>query len=198
MVSSTQGSHTDATRGEIYSQQSSFFSPAAGSNAREHVGYNSSRPVEYGQNDACINHQASQQRQHLMPGTVPFAQRPAHPEAPPQQIPNHFSYPNSVMQHQYPPYSLPVFPDGPRRYSTDEQWRMPVNDFTSDLPCGGWNTGGQSFSGQPYSHEGMDYVFVQSTIMVNESLSPSFIHKIVYTHCLVSFVLKCFAVTCNV
>ncbi|KAH6792604.1 hypothetical protein C2S52_003081 [Perilla frutescens var. hirtella] len=152
MVSSTQGSHTDAPRGEIYSQQSSFFSPAACNNVREHAGYNSSRPVEYGQNDACINHQASQQRQQLLPGTASFAQRPLHPEAPPQQMPNHFSYPNSVMQHQYPPYSLSVFSDGPRRYSTDEQWRMPVNDFNADLPCGGWNTGGQSL--QPYSHEG--------------------------------------------
>lgn len=157
MASSTQGSRTEAPRGEIYSQQSSFFSPAAGSNAREHVGYNSSRPAEYGQNDACINRQASQQRQQLLPGTSTFAQRPLHPEAPPQQISAHFSYPNPAMQHQYPPYPLPVFSDGPRRYSTDE-WRMPVN---ADLPCGGWNTGAQSFSGQPYSHEGVDYVFVR-------------------------------------
>lgn len=173
MASSTQGSHTDAPRGEIHSQQSSFVSPAAGSNAREHVA-NSSRPVEYGQSDACINHQASQQRQHLMPGAAPYAQRPLHPEAPPQQVPNHFSHPNSVMQHRYPPYSLPVFPDGPRRYSTDEQCRMPVNDFTADFPCRGWSAGGQSFSGQPYSHEGVDYNFFSEfsnhRLTVNELL----------------------------
>ncbi|KAG6396853.1 hypothetical protein SASPL_143010 [Salvia splendens] len=153
MVSSTQGSHTEAPRGEIYSQHSSFFSPASGSNAREHVGYNSSRPVEYGKNDPCINHQASQQRKHLLPGTATFVHRPLHPEAPPQQISAHFSYPNPVMQHQYPPYPLPVA-DGPRRYSTDGQWRMPVNDYNADLPCGGWNAGAQPFSGQPYSQEG--------------------------------------------
>ncbi|KAL1568762.1 RPR [Salvia divinorum] len=153
MVSSTQGSHIEAPRGEIYSQHSSFFPQASGSNAREHVGYNSSRPVEYGQNDPCINHQASQQRKHLLSGTATFAQRPLHPEAPPQQISPHFSYPNPVIQHQYPPYPLPVA-DGPRRYSTDEQWRMPVNDYHADLPRGGWNAGTQPFSGQPYSQEG--------------------------------------------
>ncbi|KAL1556455.1 RPR, variant 2 [Salvia divinorum] len=153
MVSSTQGSYTEAPRGEIYSQQSSFFSPAAGSNAREHVGYNSSRPVEYGQNDPCINHQA-QQRQHMLPGTATFAQRSVHPDARPPQISALFSYSNPVIQHQHPPYPLQVYADGPRRYSTDEQWQMPVNDLNADLPCGGWNAGAQPFSGQPYSHEG--------------------------------------------
>lgn len=153
-----QGSHTDAPRGEMYSQHSSFFSPVGGSNAQERAGYNLSRTVEYGQNDARVNHQASQQRQQVLPGTATFAQRPLHPEAPPQQIPGHFSYPIPVMQQQYPPYSLPVFSDGPRRYSTNEQWRVPA----TDLPSGGWNTGSQSFSGQPYSHEGVGYVFVQS------------------------------------
>ncbi|XP_042007891.1 ENHANCER OF AG-4 protein 2-like isoform X2 [Salvia splendens] len=157
MVSSTQGSHTEAPRGEIYSQQSSFFSPAAGCNAREHVGYNSSRPVEYGQNDPCINHQASKQRQHLLPGTATFSQRPLHPDARPPQISAHFSYSNTVIQHQHPPYPLQVYADVPRRYSTDEQWRMPVNDFKADLPCGGWSAGAQPFSGQPYSHEGGYY-----------------------------------------
>ncbi|XP_047981498.1 ENHANCER OF AG-4 protein 2-like isoform X3 [Salvia hispanica] len=153
MVSSTQGSHTEAPRGEIYSQQSSFFSPAAGCNAREHVGYNSSRSVEYGQNDPCINHQASQQRQHLPPGTATFSQRPLHPDARPPQISAHFSYSNTVIQHQHPPYPLQVYADVPMRFSTDEQWRMPVNDFKADLPCGGWSAGAQPFSGQPYSHE---------------------------------------------
>ena len=161
MVSSTQGSHTEAPRGEIYSQQSSFFSPAAGCNAREHVGYNSSRSVEYGQNDPCINHQASQQRQHLPPGTATFSQRPLHPDARPPQISAHFSYSNTVIQHQHPPYPLQVYADVPMRFSTDEQWRMPVNDFKADLPCGGWSAGAQPFSGQPYSHEGTGYIFVR-------------------------------------
>lgn len=160
MVSNTQGSHIDAPiRGEVFLQQSPFFSPATVSNAREHVGYNSSRLVEYGQGDACINPQASQQRQQLLPGSAPFAQRPLHPELPPQQMPSHFSYPNSVQQHQYPPYSLPNFSDGPRGYATDEQWQMPVNNFNADRPHGGWTTGGKSCSGQPYSHEGVDYDF---------------------------------------
>ncbi|KAK6146567.1 hypothetical protein DH2020_020436 [Rehmannia glutinosa] len=149
MVSNTHGPRIDApVRGEVFTQQSSFFSPAAVSNAREPVGYNS-----YGQSDGYLKTQAPQQRQPFLPGSAPFAQRPLHPEPPIQQIPSHFSYPNSAQQHQYPPYSLPNFSDGQRRNATDEQWRMQVNEFNSDCPRGGWMAGGRSCSGPSYSHE---------------------------------------------
>ncbi|KAI3453268.1 hypothetical protein Pfo_009931 [Paulownia fortunei] len=155
MVSNSHGSHIDApVRGEVFSQQSSFFSPAAVSNPQEHVGYNSSRLVEYGQSDAYLNPQAPQQRQPFLPGSAPFAQIPLHPEPPSQRIPSQFSYPNSAQQNQYPAYSLPNFSDGPRTYATDEQWRMQVNEFNADCPRGGWMIGGRSCSGPPYSHEG--------------------------------------------
>ncbi|KAI3467875.1 hypothetical protein Pfo_024538 [Paulownia fortunei] len=155
MVSNTHGSHIDASViSEVLSQQSSCFPHSGASTAREHVGYNSSRHVEYGQGDAYMNPQVTQQRQQLLPGSAPFAQRPVHPEIPPQRPPSHFSYPNSLQQHQYPPYSLPNFSDGPRRYATDEQWRMQVNEFNVDGPHGGWIPGGRSCSGPPYSQEG--------------------------------------------
>ncbi|KAL9166859.1 hypothetical protein ABFS82_05G058700 [Erythranthe guttata] len=153
MVSSTHVPRMDApVRSEVFPQQS-FFSPAPASNAREHVVYNATRMVEYGQGETYINPQASQQRQPLRPGGAPFSQRPLHPE-PPQGMPNHFSYPNSVQQHQYPPYPLPNVSDGPRRYATDEQRRMEVNEFNADGPRMGWMTGGKSCPVPPYSHEG--------------------------------------------
>lgn len=160
MVSNTHGSHIEASvRSEVLSQQSSCFPPSGVSNVREHVGYNASRHVEYGQGDAYMNPQASQHRQQFLPGSAPFAQRPVHPELPPQRPPSHFSYPNSMHQQQYPPYSLPNFSDGPRRYATDEQWRMQGNEFNADCHRGGWMPGGRSCSGPPYSHEGVYYYF---------------------------------------
>ncbi|XP_020547521.1 ENHANCER OF AG-4 protein 2 isoform X2 [Sesamum indicum] len=149
MVSNTHGSHSDAP---VLPQQS-FFHPAGVSNAHEHVGYNSSRSVEYGKGDGYMTPQALQHRQPFLPGK-PFVQRPLHPEPPPQQTTGQFSYPNSVQQHQYPPYSLPNMSDGPRRYAADVQWRMPANELNADCQLGGWMTGGRSCSGPPYSHEG--------------------------------------------
>lgn len=168
MVSNAHGPRMDApVRGEVFSQQSSFFSPAPVSNAREHVAYNSTRPIEYGQGDSTYtNPQPSQQRQQYMSGSAPFAQRPLHPE-PPQGIPSHFSYPNQVQQHEYPPYPVPNVSDGPRRYATDEQWRKQVNEFNADSSRGGWMTGGKSYPGPPYSHEGTNYYFVHESKQVN-------------------------------
>ncbi|KAL0372863.1 UNVERIFIED_CONTAM: hypothetical protein Scaly_0967900 [Sesamum calycinum] len=138
----------------LYCHSSLFFHPAGLSNAHEHVGYNSSRPVEYGKGDGYTTPQALQHRQPFLPGNAPFVQRPLHPEPPPQQTTGQFSYPNSVQQHQYPPYSLPNMSDGPRRYAADVQWRMPANELNADCQRGGWMTGGRSCSGPPYSHEG--------------------------------------------
>lgn len=158
MVPTTQGSHMDASvRGEVLPQQSSCFPPSGVSIAREHVGYNSLRHVEYGEDDAYMNPQASHHRQQYLPGTVPFAQRPMHPELPSQRPPSHFPYPNSAQQHQYASYSLPNFADGPRRYIADEQWRKQGNDFNADHPRGGWMPGGRSSSGPSYSQEGANY-----------------------------------------
>ncbi|KAK4413656.1 ENHANCER OF AG-4 protein 2 [Sesamum alatum] len=155
VVSNAPGSHIDASaRSEVLTQQSSCFPPSGVGTAREHVGYNSSRPVDYRQGDAYMNPQATQHRPPFVPGHAPFAQRPVHPEHPPQRAPGHFSYPNAVQQHQYPPYSLQNFSDGSRRYATNEQMQMQVNEFNADCPRGGWMPGGRSCSGPPYSHEG--------------------------------------------
>ncbi|KAL8520645.1 hypothetical protein ACS0TY_011255 [Phlomoides rotata] len=119
MVSYTQGSHISAPiSSEVFSHQSSFFSPAAVSNKREPASYNSLR-VKYGQGDACMNTLASQQKQQFLPVNSSFAC----PEPP--QISSHFSYSSSVQQ--YRPYSLPV---------------MPLNDFNADRRSGGWMNGG--------------------------------------------------------
>lgn len=159
MVSSTRGSHIDASiRGGVLPQQSSCFPPAGVSNGREHIGYNSSRHVEYGEDDAYRNPQASQHRQQYLPGSAPFLQRPVHPELPSQRPPSHFPYPNSAQQHQYQPYSS-NFSDGPRRYIADEQWRMQGNEINVDHPRGGWTPGGRSCSGIPFPHEGVYYYF---------------------------------------
>ncbi|GFP92565.1 enhancer of ag-4 protein 2 [Phtheirospermum japonicum] len=138
MVTNTHGPRIDPpVRGEVFSQQSSFYSPAAVSNVREHVGYNSSRLVEHGQGT-----QVPQLRQPFLPGSAPFAQRPLHPEPITQQLPSHFSYPNSGQQNMYPSYSVPNYSDGLRRNATDEQWPMQANEFSSDCSRRGWMTGG--------------------------------------------------------
>ncbi|GFQ01421.1 enhancer of ag-4 protein 2 [Phtheirospermum japonicum] len=155
IVSNTHRCHVEASvRSETLSQQSSCIPPSGVSIAREHVGYNSSRHVEYGKGDAYMNPQALQHRQQFQPGSAPFAQRPVHPDRAPQHPPTQFSYPNSVQQHQYPPYSLPSFSDSSRRYTNDEPWRMQVNEFNKSGPGGGWIPGGRSCSGPPNPHEG--------------------------------------------
>ncbi|KAL0286868.1 UNVERIFIED_CONTAM: ENHANCER OF AG-4 protein 2 [Sesamum angustifolium] len=132
VVSNARGSLIDASaRSEVLTQQSSCFPPSGVGIAREHVGYNSSRHVDYRQGEAYMNPQATQHRPPFVPGHAPFAQRPVHPEHLPQRAPSHFSYPNSVQQHQFPPYSLQNFPDGPRRYATNEQTQMQVNEFNA-------------------------------------------------------------------
>ncbi|XP_042048765.1 ENHANCER OF AG-4 protein 2-like isoform X1 [Salvia splendens] len=174
VVSTIHGSHMDASvRGEVPPQQSSCFPPSGISNAREHVGYNSSRHVEYGEDDTYMNPQDSQHRQQYLPGSVPFAQRPVHPELPSQRPPNHFPYPNSAQQPQYPSYSLPNFADNPRRYIADEQWRKQGNDFIVDHPRGGWMPGGRSCSGPSYSQEGYHERPPSSTINYQHSAPNS-------------------------
>ncbi|KAL0386264.1 UNVERIFIED_CONTAM: ENHANCER OF AG-4 protein 2, partial [Sesamum radiatum] len=154
VVSNARGSHIDASaRSEVLTQQSSCFPPSGVGIAREHVGYNSSRHVDYRQGEAYMNSQGTQHRPPFVSGHAPFAQRPVHAEHLPQRAPSHFSYPNSVQQHQYPPYSLQNFSDGPRRYATNEQMQMQVNEFNPDCPRGGWMPGGRSCSGPPYSNE---------------------------------------------
>lgn len=154
MGSTSHGSHIDASvRGDVLPQQSSRFPPSGISIAREHGGYNSSRHVEYGEDDAYINPQASQRmQQQYLPGSVPYAQRPVHAELPSQHPPSHFPYPNSAQQHQYHSFYVPNFSDGQRRYISDEQWRKQGNDFNADHPRGGWIPGGRS-----YPHEGVYY-----------------------------------------
>ncbi|XP_057773998.1 ENHANCER OF AG-4 protein 2-like [Salvia miltiorrhiza] len=170
MVSTTHGSHMDpSARGEVPPKQSSCFPPSGVSIAREHVGYNSSRHVEYGEDDAYINPQASQHRQQYLPGSVPFTQRPVLPELPSQRPPSHFPYPNSAQQHQYPSYSLPNFADGPRRYIADEHWRKQGNDFKVDHPRGGWMPGGRPCSGPSFSQEGYHERPPASTISYQHS-----------------------------
>ncbi|KAL3651048.1 RPR [Castilleja foliolosa] len=144
MVSNTHGPHIDPSgRGEVFSQHSSFYSPAAISNVREYVGYNSSRLVEHRHGDGYLNNtQAPQQRQPFLPGSAPFAQRPLHPEPITQQVPGHFSYQKSAQQNLYPPYSVPKFSDSLRRNAPDDQWPMQANEFSSDCSRRGWMSGG--------------------------------------------------------
>ncbi|XP_042063827.1 ENHANCER OF AG-4 protein 2-like isoform X2 [Salvia splendens] len=167
IVSTTHGSHMDASiKGEVSSHQSSFFPPFGVSLAQERVGYNSSRHVKYGEDETFMNPQASQHRQQYLPGSVPFAQRPVRPELPSQR------QPNSAQQHQYPSYSLPNFADGPRRYITDEQWRNQGNNFNMDHPRSGWMTG-RSCSGPSHSQEGYHERSPSSSINYQHSASNS-------------------------
>ncbi|GER56125.1 Tudor/PWWP/MBT domain-containing protein [Striga asiatica] len=195
VVSNTHGSRIDApVRGEVFSQHPSFFPPSAVSNnVREHVGYNSSQPVEYGKSDGgYLNTQAPpQQRQPFQPGTVPFAQRPHH-EPLSQQAPSHFTYPNTgPQQNLYPLYQAPNFSDGARRNATDDRWRMQVNEFNPDGSRRGWTTGGRSCSDQPYSHEGYfgpplerppTNVNLQSSAANNLPAAPSAVHGVQIMH----------------
>ncbi|KAL1565409.1 RPR [Salvia divinorum] len=174
IVSTNHGSHMDASiRGEVPPHQSSGFPPFGVSIAQEHVGYNSSKHVDYGEDDTYMNPQASQHRQQYLPGSVPFAQRPVHPELPSQRQPSHFAYPNSAQQHQYRSYSLPKFADGPRRYIADEQWRKQANDFNMDHPRSEWMPGGRSCSGPSHSQEGYRERSPSSTINYQHSAPNS-------------------------
>ncbi|CAA0806690.1 ENHANCER OF AG-4 protein 2 [Striga hermonthica] len=194
VVSNTHGSRIDApVRGEVFSQHPSFFPPSAVSNVREHVGYNSSQPVEYGKSDGgYLNTQVPQQRQPFQPGAVPFAQRPHH-EPLSQQAPSHFIYPNTgPQQNLYPLYPAPNFSDGVRRNATDDRWRLQVNEFNPDGSRRGWTTGGRPCSDQPYSHEGYfgpplerpptNVVNLQSSAANSLSAAPSAVHGVQIMH----------------
>ncbi|KAL2545652.1 ENHANCER OF AG-4 protein 2-like [Forsythia ovata] len=152
------GAHIDASvRCETLAQQSPCFPPAGVSNAREHSGYNLSRPLDYGPGDAYIYPQSSQHRQPFLPSSASFAQRPLCPDPPPppQHPHSHYTYPKpSAQEHQYPTYSLPKLSDAPRRFTGDEQWWMQSNGLNADHPRSGWMAGGGSCSGPPFAHEG--------------------------------------------
>ncbi|TMX04914.1 hypothetical protein EJD97_003958 [Solanum chilense] len=147
-----------SNRNEVFPLQPPSFTPAGVSNLRESSGY-SSRPLEYGYNDAYINPPVSQSTQKFQPGNVPFAPRPMHLN-PPHQIPsNSFSYPRApVQQHPqqaYPtPCSLPERPDGSRRYIGDEQWRVQPNEFSGDHQRSMWIGAGRSCPGPTIAQEG--------------------------------------------
>ncbi|XP_060196064.1 ENHANCER OF AG-4 protein 2 isoform X2 [Lycium barbarum] len=144
-------------RNEVFPSQPPSFTPAGISNSREPSGY-SSRPLEYGYNDAYINPPLPQSMQKFQPGNAPFAPRPMHLN-PPHQIPsNSFSYPRApVQQHPqqaYPaPCSLPERPDGSRRFIGDEQWRMQPNEFNGEHQRGMWIGAGRSCPGPAIAHE---------------------------------------------
>lgn len=162
MVPITHGSSVDGcVRSDIQSQQASCIPAPAVNSAREHVAYNSSRQVEYGQGDAYMNPRALQHQQKIMSsGAAPLARRPGHPELLPRGPPDHFSYPNSIPPPQYPSYTMPRFSEDPRRYAIDEQWRVPpVGEPNVDYPPNGWVPQGRSCSGQPFSHEGIINIF---------------------------------------
>ncbi|XP_075082735.1 ENHANCER OF AG-4 protein 2 isoform X2 [Nicotiana tabacum] len=145
-------------RNEVFPLQPPSFTPAGVSSSREPSGY-SSRPLEYGYNDAYINPPVSQSAQKFQPGSAPFAPRPVHLN-PPHQIPsNSFSYPRApVQQHTqqaYPaPCSLPERPDGSRRYIGDEQWRVQSNEFNGDHQRGIWIGTGRACPGPTIAQEG--------------------------------------------
>lgn len=146
-------------RNEVFPLQPPSFTPAGVSSSREPSGY-SSRPLEYGYNDAYINPPVSQSAQKFQPGSAPFAPRPVHLN-PPHQIPsNSFSYPRApVQQHTqqaYPaPCSLPERPDGSRRYIGDEQWRVQSNEFNGDHQRGIWIGTGRACPGPTIAQEGL-------------------------------------------
>ncbi|KAM3343134.1 ENHANCER OF AG-4 protein 2 [Capsicum galapagoense] len=147
-----------SNRNEVFPLQPPSFTPAGVSNSRESSGY-SSRPLEYGYNDAYINPSVSQSTQKFQLVNAPFAPRPMHLN-PPHQIPsNSFSYPRApVQQHPqqaYPaPCSLPERLDGSRRYNGDEQWRIQSNEFNGDHQRGMWIGAGRSCPGPTIVQEG--------------------------------------------
>ncbi|CAN4105500.1 unnamed protein product [Withania somnifera] len=147
-----------SNRNEVFPLQPPSFTPAGVGNLQESSGY-SSRPMEYGYNDAYINPPVSQSTQKFQPGNAPFAPRPMHLN-PPHQIPsNSFSYPRApVQQHSqqaYPaPCSLPERSDGSRRYIGDEQWRVQSNEFNGEHQRGMWIGAGRACPGPTVPQEG--------------------------------------------
>ncbi|KAL3613768.1 RPR [Castilleja foliolosa] len=158
MVLNTHGPHIDPpVRGEVFSQQSSFYSPAAVSNVREHIGNNSSRLVEHPHGDGYLNNtQAPQQRQPFLPGR--------------------FSYRNSGQQNMYPPYSVPIFSDGSRRNAPDDQRLMQANEFSSDRSRREWMTGG--YYGPPIKSSASLMSFQPSAANSLPAAAPISVHRV--------------------
>ncbi|XP_059447439.1 ENHANCER OF AG-4 protein 2 isoform X2 [Corylus avellana] len=155
------GGHIDnATKSEMFPQQSVCFVSTGVPSSREPSGFNSSRQLEYGHNDMYINPQISQPNQQFQQSDTSFTQRPLHP-APHHNTSSHFSYTKPTIQqhpqHPYPhPYPLPPIPDGQRRFVSDEQWRMPSSEFKTDHQRGGWINGGRTPNGER-THSGPTY-----------------------------------------
>jgi hypothetical protein len=155
------GGHIDnATKSEMFPQQSLCFVSTGVPSSREPSGFNSSRQLEYGHNDMYINPQISQPNQQFQQSDTSFTQRPLHP-ASHHNTSSHFSYTKPTIQqhpqHPYPhPYPLPPIPDGQRRFVSDEQWRMPSSEFKTDHQRGGWMNGGRTPNGER-THSGPTY-----------------------------------------
>ncbi|XP_015902104.3 ENHANCER OF AG-4 protein 2 isoform X1 [Ziziphus jujuba] len=156
--STTHGGPVDsAAKSEMFQQQPPCFVPAGVCVPREPSTFNSSRQLEHGHNDIYLNQQVSQPNQQFPQGNTPYVQRPLHP-VPPQNPSSHFSYPKpTIQQHpQHPyhhPFSVPPLPDGRRPFVSDEQWRMPPNEFKNDNQRGVWVNGGRMHSGPTLAQE---------------------------------------------
>uniref|UniRef100_A0A2P2MEN0 ENHANCER OF AG-4 protein 2 n=1 Tax=Rhizophora mucronata TaxID=61149 RepID=A0A2P2MEN0_RHIMU len=156
----SQGNHIDVTmKSELFLQQSPCFAPQAISNSHEHLGFSSLRNLEYGRNDMYGQPQVSQKNPHFQPGNMSLVQRPLHPRQP-QPASGHFSFVNpGVQQHVQqsypPPYPLPSYPDGNRRFVADDKWRTSSSEFSSNSQHGAWMSAGTtSNTGCPFGQEG--------------------------------------------
>ncbi|KAF8009075.1 hypothetical protein BT93_J0152 [Corymbia citriodora subsp. variegata] len=150
--------HDASAKGDLATQQSSYFASAGGS-CQESSGFNVPRLPDYGHGDSYLNPQASQANQQFQQGSRPYAQRPLH-AVPPQTGATHYSYANPPLQqhpqHPYPhQFALPPSDSG-RRFGADESWRMNPGEFNTDNQNGPWINGarGPSGSGGVYPQEG--------------------------------------------
>ncbi|KAJ7942681.1 ENHANCER OF AG-4 protein 2-like [Quillaja saponaria] len=156
---SFHGGHSTAVlKGGMYPQSSTCFVPTGGCNSREPSDFNSSRKVDYGQNNLYMNPQVSQPGQPFQQAKPPFAHRPVHP-GPPQNTLNQFPYTKSAVE-QHPPhpfhpsYSSPSIQDGRRQFVAEDQWRMSSNEFNPGNQHVGWRGRTPSCSGPPFGQEG--------------------------------------------
>ncbi|KAL8208158.1 hypothetical protein R6Q57_007570 [Mikania cordata] len=172
-LNSRLGAHVDAAaRGEMFSQQSSSFLPTA----REASGFSSSRTVELA-HETYTNPQGSQSKQQFQNGNVAFPSRTFQPLMVAQTAASQFQYPNPAMlQNPYPPlYGLTKPPNGPRRYSADEQWRLPSNEFGSESQRGAWISNGrtQLSTGPPFVPEGYFRPSMERPPTINVGFQPT-------------------------
>lgn len=148
-MSTRLGVHIDAAvRGEMFPPQPS--------------GFNSSRTVEYG-HETYTHPQGSQSNQQFQSANVPLPPRAFQPSMLAQTASGQFQYPNPTMlRHPHTSlYGLTKPPDGLRRYGADEQWRPPLNEFSTDNQRGAWISNGRTplSSGPSFAQEGMHFYF---------------------------------------